>query len=44
MTRRRVHYEEKETMVHVPWDDRSFYGIHNLIRVWTAKGESTVKY
>ena len=24
MTRRRVHYEEKETMVHVPWDDRSF--------------------
>ena len=44
MARRRVHYEEKETMVHVPWDDRSFYGIRNLICVWTAKGESTVKY
>ena len=25
-------------------DDRSFYGIRNLICVWTAKGESTVKY
>ena len=44
MTRRRVHYEEKETMVHVPWDDRSFYSIRDFIRVWTAKGKSTVKY
>lgn len=43
-TRRRVHYEEKETFVDVPWNDRGVYIIRDLIRVWTAKGESTVKY
>ena len=35
----RVHYEEKETMVHVPWDDRSFTA-SVILSVFISEGEA----